>query len=71
MADCLSCLGHYTVIGTDNEYYYVRNACTSGAHFGEGFMAGGIEEYYFFTVLLNDIRTYVLSDTSGFVFGNA
>jgi len=42
--DCFRCLGHHVIIGCDNDDGNVGKFCTAGAHGGEGFVAGRIEE---------------------------
>ena len=66
MVDGFYGLRHHTVVGGDNEDSDIRYLSSAGAHFGKGFVTGGIEESDFPSGNFNLISTDMLGDPAGF-----
>lgn len=63
-------LGHYAVVGSYNEDYYIGNLCAARPHCSERLVTGGIEESYLFISHRNRISAYVLGYAARFAFGD-
>ena len=71
MVDCLVRLRHHAVVGRHDEDHYVGHLRTAGAHEGECFVAGCVEEDDVSIVDGHVIRTDMLRDAAGFALRDA
>ena len=67
----LNGLRHYAVVRRNDQYYYVRNLRSAGAHSCECLVTRGIDKGYLPAVAGDGICADVLRYAAGFAFGNA
>ena len=70
MIDGFERLRHYAVVGGHHQNHDIGDFGAAGAHAGERFMAGRIDEHDLAAVLFDVISADVLRDAAGFAVGD-
>ena len=66
MTESLQCLGHQSIIGSDDEHNNIGDICTAGAHGGEGGVARGVDKRDRVAFPVDGVGPNALGDASGF-----
>ena len=70
MIDGFERLRHYAVVGRDHQHHDVGDLGSAGAHAGERFVAGRVDEHDVAAVLFDAISADMLGDPAGFFIGH-